>query len=116
WRQRDAHSSLAHALTCGEDTDLSVMHRALAQTDADEALAEQLMQAAPRAEGRSGPSGAADVYEAAARLVESPSRRGALLVLAAETAWEGVNPARAGALLALSAVSPLQSADQCGAA
>lgn len=116
WTQRAAHRRLSDALTLGEDADLRAMHLALSTSDADETVAQQVLEAAPRAARRSGAVAAADMYEAAAALAAEPSLRGECLVLAAEAAWEGGAPARAGALLARSAGSPLSSAGRGRAA
>jgi len=81
-----AHSALATAYA--DDPDRSVWHRAAATVGPDEDLVDELEQTAARAERRGAPAGTAAALERAADLTSDDTRRGSLLLRAAELETE----------------------------
>src|SRR5216684_669908 len=77
-----AHSALAKAY--GDDPDRSVWHRAAAHVGPDEDLVDDLERAAARAQRRGAPAGTAAALARAADLTSDNTRRGSLLLRAAE--------------------------------
>jgi DNA-binding CsgD family transcriptional regulator len=81
-----AHAALAQAHAA--DPDRSVWHKAASRSGPDDTVASELEAAAERALGRGAIAVAAAAIERAALLSESPTRRGSLLVRAAEMEFE----------------------------
>lgn len=81
-----AHRALATAHA--DDVDRSVWHRAASLRGPDDDVARELEQAAKRATRRGAATIAAAALERAAQLSATPSRRGTLLVRAAEMEFE----------------------------
>ena len=81
-----AHRALAAAHA--DDVDRSVWHRAASLSGPDDVVARALEDAAERATRRGAAAIAVAALERAAQLCETPSRRGTLLVQAAEMEFE----------------------------
>ncbi|HEX2588089.1 MAG TPA: AAA family ATPase [Gaiellales bacterium] len=97
-RRREVHHALAGALPDADD-DRRAWHMALAATGVDAAASSALEGAAERAHRRSAHAVASHAYERAAGLSPDASRRGRLLLSAAESAWLAGGTDRALALL-----------------
>jgi hypothetical protein len=93
-----AHAALAVAHA--GDLERSVWHRAASRSGPDDDVASELEEAAARALRRGAPAVAAAGLERAAQLAAEPSRRGSLLVRAAEMQFELGRSDHALALLA----------------
>lgn len=93
-----AHAALAEAYA--RDLDRRVWHRAASRVGPDDEVASELEQAAERAVKRGAAAVAAAALERAAQLSSVPSRRGMLLVRAAEMEFELGNFDRAVGLTA----------------
>ncbi len=93
-----AHAALAVAHA--GDVERSVWHRAASRSGPDDDVASELEEAAARALRRGAPAVAAAALERAAQLAAEPSRRGSLLVRAAEMQFELGRSDHALALLA----------------
>jgi DNA-binding CsgD family transcriptional regulator len=85
-QRRSAHGALATVLD--DDPARGVWHRAAAALGPDDDVATQLEIAATQAQHRGAIAVAVAALERAARLAEQPSRRGALLLRAAELAFD----------------------------
>ena len=81
-----AHAALADAHAA--DPDRGVWHRAASRAGPDDQVASELEAAAARATRRGAPAVSAAALERAAQMTAAPSRRGNLLVRAAETEFE----------------------------
>ena len=81
-----AHRALATAHA--DDVDRSVWHRAASLSGPNDDVARELEEAAERADQRGAAAIAAAALERAAQLSTTPSRRGTLLVRAAEMEFE----------------------------
>jgi DNA-binding CsgD family transcriptional regulator len=84
-QRQAAHRALYEVIG---DPDRRVWHRAAASLGPDEEVAEQLDEAAGRAERRGAPAVAISALERAAELSEDAGRRGSRLIRAAELAFE----------------------------
>ena len=96
--RQEAHAALAVAHA--GDRERSVWHRAASRAAPDDEVASELEEAAARALRRGAPAVAAAALERAAQLAAAPSRRGSLLVRAAEMEFELGRSDHALALLA----------------
>lgn len=85
-QRRSAHGALATVLD--DDPARGAWHRAAAALGPDDDVATQLEIAATQAQQRGAIAVAVAALERAARLTEQPSRRGALLLRAAELAFD----------------------------
>ena len=81
-----AHAALARAYD--DDPDRSVWHRAASLVAPDDEVVDELESAATRARRRGAPAGAAAALQRAAELTADDTRRGALLLRAAELEYD----------------------------
>ncbi|HEY2200241.1 MAG TPA: LuxR C-terminal-related transcriptional regulator, partial [Solirubrobacteraceae bacterium] len=84
--RHSAHAAFAQVLA--HDPDRRVWHRAAAALGTDPEVASELEHAADRAQRRGAIVAAVAAFERAAALTAEPSRRGALLLRAAELSFE----------------------------
>jgi DNA-binding CsgD family transcriptional regulator len=98
-KRRAVHEALASVLTAEGDADRRAWHRASATVEPDPAVVEDLVQAAKRAQRRSGFAAASVAYERAAALTADDRQQVQQLTSAAETAWLAGGLDRAATLL-----------------
>ncbi len=98
-RRREAHLALARAAGRADDADRQAWHAAAAAMEPDEAVAEDLEQAAARASARGGFEAAAAALSRAAELSADGIHRCRRLVSAAGNAWTAGHLNEAGHLL-----------------
>src|SRR5262245_9827098 len=113
-KRQAAHRALASVLEGDAEADRRAWHHAAASVGPDQAVVEELEQAALRARRRSGFVAASLAYERAAALTPDESERARLLTAAAENAWFGGRLERTRMLLERArplASEPLQRAD-----
>jgi DNA-binding CsgD family transcriptional regulator len=113
-KRQAVHRALASVLEGDAEADRRAWHRAAASVGPDQAVVEELEQAAVRARRRSGFVAASLAYERAAALTPDESERARLLTAAAENAWFGGRLERTRMLLERArplASEPLQRAD-----
>jgi DNA-binding CsgD family transcriptional regulator len=99
-RRSAAHQALATVLTAEADADRRAWHRAAASVEPDASVADELEQAAHRAEQRSGFVPASLAYERAAALATNEQDELRLLSRAVGAAWLGGRLEQALVLLA----------------
>ncbi|MQY05730.1 AAA family ATPase [Actinomadura macrotermitis] len=95
--RRRAHAALAVA---ARDADRRARHRAAATVGRDAAVADELADAAARADARGGHTDAATAWTRAADLTPDPAVRARRLAAAATAAWLGGRPGQAETCLA----------------
>jgi DNA-binding CsgD family transcriptional regulator len=105
--RQQAHRALADATNADIDPDRRAWHRAQAAAGPDEALADELIQAAARARARGGVAAAAAFFGRAAELTADPVRRGARALDAAQAKFDAAAPEVALELLASAEIAPL---------
>ncbi|ONI75957.1 LuxR family transcriptional regulator [Kribbella sp. ALI-6-A] len=105
--RRRVHGALAEATDAGRDPDRRVWHRAYAAVGLDESVAEELEQAAQRAQARGGVAAAAAFLERAAELTPEPVRRAERALVAAGTKFAAGESDAAYNLLAAADLGPL---------
>jgi DNA-binding CsgD family transcriptional regulator len=93
--RRAAHAALAQTLSREEDADRRAWHRSAAAIEPDEAVVDDLVDAAQRAQRRGGHEAAAAAWERAAELTTGEEARGERLYHAARAAWLAGRPRRA---------------------
>ena len=98
-QRQAAHRALADVFDGEQDADRRAWHRAAASPGQDDDVADELEQAARRAQRRSGFAAAARALERAAELSSDDDSRGRRLVAAADDAWLAGAPDQALALL-----------------
>ncbi len=96
--RREAHRALAAVLP-DHELDRRAWHLAAAAVGADGVAADALGRAGRRSLERGGYASATAAFERAARLTDAPARRKALLLQAAEAAWEAGRPEQSRRLL-----------------
>ena len=94
-----AHAALAAAADAVNEPDRRAWHLAAATTEADEAVASMLVEAAESARRRGGVWAEAKAYERAARLTPRSGLRAQRLALAGDAAYRAGRLERADALL-----------------
>lgn len=104
---RDAHRGLADAIDATADPDRHAWHRAHAATGPDEAIANDLIEAARRARRRGGFAAAATLMEHAVRLTPDPAQRGSRALAGAFAKLFAAEPGAGLELIAVAASCPL---------
>ncbi len=97
-QRREAHRALAAALP-DRDVDRRAWHLSSAAVGTDDTASSALEQAGGRARDRSAYAAATAALERAGRLATDPTRRGRLLLEAADAAWSAGLAERAAGLL-----------------
>ncbi|WP_037499895.1 helix-turn-helix transcriptional regulator [Solirubrobacter soli] len=113
--RRDVHKALAEVTDPALDPDRRAWHRAHATVTADEAVAEELVRSADRAQGRGGLTAAAAFLQRAGELTPDPATRVVRMLDAAQAKLEVADAAAASDLLGAiepAAQSELQRARQ----
>jgi DNA-binding CsgD family transcriptional regulator len=104
--RRAVHEALAAATDAQTDPDRRAWHRAHAAAGPDEAVAQELVNSASRAERRGGVAAAAAFWERAVLLTPDPSERAARALTAAEAKYAAGDFEAAQALLVTAELGP----------
>jgi len=110
--RRAVHGALAQATDPEEDPDRRAWHRAHATKDADEEVAEELLDCANGAERRGGIAAAAAFLERAVTLTPDPGKRASRAIAAARAKFEAGDFSSAESLLATANAGPLDELGQ----
>jgi DNA-binding CsgD family transcriptional regulator len=105
--RRAVHQALALATDPHVDPDRRAWHQARAATGPDEAVAEELVSSAGRAQARGGVAAAAEFLQQAAELTAEPALRGTRALAAAHAKFDAGSAEAAHRLLAMAAATPL---------
>jgi DNA-binding CsgD family transcriptional regulator len=105
--RREVHRALAEATDPAVDPDRRAWHRAQAAAEPDEAVADELLRSAARAQARGGVAAAAAFLERAAELTPDPAGRGRRAVAAAQAKFDAAASDSALELLATAELAPL---------
>jgi DNA-binding CsgD family transcriptional regulator len=104
--RRAVHEALAAATDAQTDPDRRAWHRAHAAAGPDEAVAQELVNSASRAERRGGVAAAAAFWERAVLLTPDPGERAARALTAAEAKYAAGDFEAAQALLVTAELGP----------
>jgi DNA-binding CsgD family transcriptional regulator len=105
--RQEVHRALAEATDPAADPDRRAWHRAQAAAGPDEAVADDLLRSAARAQARGGVAAAAAFLERAAELTPDPAGRGRRAVAAAQAKFDAAASDAALELLATAELAPL---------
>lgn len=97
--RQTVHRALADVLDAAADPDRRAWHRAAAAVEPDAALADDLADAAARADQRGAFAAASTAFERSADLTPDTDGRARRLAQSAERAWRAGQPGRAAAVL-----------------
>ena len=110
-RRHRVHAALARSIDAEADPDRRAWHRALAATEPDESVAEELVHAAERAQQRGGIAATAAFLARAFELTPDPVRRGTRALTAAQAKRRAADFDAAADLVAAAALAPLDDLD-----
>lgn len=110
-QRRRVHAALAQSIDPDADPDRRAWHRAFACRGPDELVADELDQAAARAEQRGGSAAAAAFLTQAFELTKDPVRRGRRALEAAHAKRRAADFDAAAELVAAAVLSPLDDLD-----
>ncbi len=105
--RRAVHGALAEATDPERDPDRRAWHRAHAATAPDEAVAEELLHSASRAQSRGGIAAAAAFLDRAVTFTEEPVARASRALAAAQAKFDAADFLAAESLLATAEAGPL---------
>jgi DNA-binding CsgD family transcriptional regulator len=110
--RRAVHGALAAATDPESDPDRRAWHRAHAATPPDEAVAQELLDSAGRAESRGGIAAAAAFLDVAVTFTEDPHERALRALAAAQAKFDAADFLAAESLLAAADAGPLDEFSQ----
>jgi DNA-binding CsgD family transcriptional regulator len=110
--RRVAHGALAAATDSERDPDRRAWHRAHAARPPDEAVAQELLDSASRAESRGGIAAAAAFLDRAVTFSEDPHERASRALAAAQAKFDAADFLAAESLLATADAGPLDELGQ----
>jgi DNA-binding CsgD family transcriptional regulator len=110
--RRAAHGALAAATDPERDPDRRAWHRAHAARPPDEAVAQELLDSASRAESRGGIAAAAAFLDRAVTFTEHPRERASRALTAARAKFDAADFLAAESLLATADAGPLDELSQ----
>ena len=110
--RRVAHGALAAATDPERDPDRRAWHRAHAARPPDEAVAQELLDSASRAESRGGIAAAAAFLDRAVTFTEDPHERASRALAAARAKFDAADFLAAESLLATADAGPLDELGQ----
>lgn len=110
-RRHRVHAALACSIDAEADPDRRAWHRALAASEPDESVAEELAHAAERAQQRGGIAATAAFLARAFELTPDPALRGTRALTAAQAKRRAADFDAAADLVAAAALAPLDALD-----
>jgi DNA-binding CsgD family transcriptional regulator len=110
--RRAVHGALAAATDLERDPDRRAWHRAHAARPPDEAVAQELLDSAGRAESRGGIAAAAAFLDRAVTFTEDPRERALRALAAAQAKFDAADFLAAESLLAAADAGPLDELSQ----